>query len=147
MRLGLREGARLAAGGQRPAGLPEGNYLAPTVLADVTSAMEIFTERVCGPVVRVTPFDTDEEAVSLANTVPGLTTAYIWTSDRQRAHRLGPVIESAATWVNSRNPQDLQAVSAGRPGTEAGQASIDFFTQSRTLLIAADDTPGPRFGA
>jgi 5-carboxymethyl-2-hydroxymuconic-semialdehyde dehydrogenase len=146
VRLGLREGARLAAGGQRPAGLPEGSYLAATVLADVTPTMEIFTEHVCGPVVRVTPFDTDEEAVSLANTVPALTSAYIWTSDLQRAHRLAPAIESETTWANSHNPQDLQAVSAGRPGAEAGQVGIDFFTHSRTLLIAAADTPVPRFG-
>ena len=146
VRLGRREGARLAAGGGRPAGLPEGNYLAATVLANVTPTMEIFTEQVCGPVVRVTPFDTDEEAVSLSNTVPALTAAYIWTSDLQRAHRLAPAIESATTWVNSHNPQDLQAVSAGRTGAEAGQAGIDFFTHSR-LLIAADDTPVPRLGA
>jgi 5-carboxymethyl-2-hydroxymuconic-semialdehyde dehydrogenase len=146
VRLGRREGARLAAGGGRPSGLPEGNYLAATVLADVTPTMEISTEQVCGPVVRVTPFDTGEEAVSLANTVPALTAAYIWTSDLQRAHRLAPAIESATTWVNSHNPQDLQAVSAGRTGAEAGQVGIDFFTHSR-LLIAADDTPVPRFGA
>jgi 5-carboxymethyl-2-hydroxymuconic-semialdehyde dehydrogenase len=151
VRLGRREGARLAAGGQRPASLPEGNYLAPTVLANVTPAMEIFTGLLCGPVVRVTPFDTDEEAVSLANSVantgPALTAAYIWTSDPQRAQRLSPAIESAATWVNSHNPHDLQAESAGRPGAEAVRAGIDFFTRSRTLLIAADGTPVPRFGA
>ena len=146
VRLGRREGARLAAGGGRPADLPEGNYLAATVLANVTPTMKIFTEQVCGPVVRVTPFDTDEEAVSLANTVPALTAAYIWTSDLQRAHRLAPAIESATTWVNSHNPRDLQAVSAGQTGAEAGQVGIDFFTHSR-LLIAADDTPVPRLGA
>ena len=80
VRLGIREGARLAAGGRRPAGLPEGNYLAATVLADVTPSMRSFTEQVCGPVVRVTPFDTDDEAVSLANAVRYPTAAYIWTS-------------------------------------------------------------------
>jgi 5-carboxymethyl-2-hydroxymuconic-semialdehyde dehydrogenase len=48
VRLGIREGARLAAGGRRPAGLPEGNYLAATVLADVTPSMQTFTEQICG---------------------------------------------------------------------------------------------------
>ena len=159
VRLGRREGARLAAGGQRPASLPEGNYLAPTVLANVTPAMEIFTGLLCGPVVRVTPFDSDEEAVSLANsaantgantganTVPALTAAYIWTSDLQRAQRLAPAIDAATTWVNSHNPQDLQAKSAGRPGADAVRGGIGFFTHSRTVLIAADGTPVPRFGA
>jgi 5-carboxymethyl-2-hydroxymuconic-semialdehyde dehydrogenase len=151
VRLGVREGARLAAGGRRPAGLAEGNYLTATVLADVTPSMQIFTEPICGPVVRVTPFDTDEEAVSLANAVRNPTAAYIWTSDLHRAHRLAPAIESASTWVNSHNPQDLQTAIAGhrpgRPGAAAGHVDIDFYTQSRTVLIAADDAPVPRFGA
>jgi 5-carboxymethyl-2-hydroxymuconic-semialdehyde dehydrogenase len=151
VRLGVREGARLAAGGRRPPGLPEGNYLAATVLADVTPSMQIFTEPFCGPVVRVTPFDTEEEAVSLANAVTHPTAAYIWTSDLGRAHRLAPAIESASTWVNSHNPQDLQTVIAGhrpdRPGAEAGHVNIGFYTQSRTVLITADDTPVPQFGA
>jgi 5-carboxymethyl-2-hydroxymuconic-semialdehyde dehydrogenase len=151
VRLGVREGARLAAGGRRPAGRPEGSYLAPTVLADVAPSMQIFAEQICGPVVRVTPFDTDEEAVSLANAVTDLTAAYIWTADRQRARRLAPAIDSAATWVNSHNPQDRHTAiaggRAGRPGAPAGRADIDFYTQSRTVLIAAGDAPVPRFGA
>jgi 5-carboxymethyl-2-hydroxymuconic-semialdehyde dehydrogenase len=145
VRLGVREGARLAAGGRRPASLPEGNYLAATVLADVTPSMRIFTEQICGPVVRVTPFDTDEEAVSLASAVTYPTAAYIWTSDLRRARRLAPAIESASTWVNSCNPQDLRTATAGRPGVEAGDLNVDFYTRSRTVLIGADDTPVPRF--
>jgi 5-carboxymethyl-2-hydroxymuconic-semialdehyde dehydrogenase len=141
VRLGIREGARLAAGGQRPSGLPEGNYLAATVLADVAPSMQVFTEQLCGPVVRVTPFDTDEEAVSLANAVACPAAAYIWTSDLERAHRLAPAIESAITWVNSHNPHDQTAPAGHRPDR------IGFYTQSRTVLIAADDTPVPQFGA
>ena len=116
VRLGIREGARLAAGGRRPAGLAEGNFLAPTVLADVTPSMQIFTEQVCGPVVRVTPFDTDEEAVSLANAVTDPTAAYLWTSDLERARRLAPAIGSASTWVNCRNRR------TGRRGRAASPA-------------------------
>jgi 5-carboxymethyl-2-hydroxymuconic-semialdehyde dehydrogenase len=147
VRLGVREGARLAAGGRRPASLPEGNYLAATVLADVTPSMRIFTEQVCGPVVRVTPFDTDEEAVSLANALTYPAAAYIWTADLRRAHRLAPAIESATTWVNSHNPQDLPTAAAGRAGAEGGDLNVDFYTQSRTVLLGAGDRPVPRFGA
>jgi 5-carboxymethyl-2-hydroxymuconic-semialdehyde dehydrogenase len=148
VRLGVREGARLAAGGRRPAGLPEGNFLAATVLADVESSMKIFTEQIRGPVLRVTPFDTDEEAVSLANAVTDPTAAYLWTSDLRRAHRLAPAIESAGVWVNSHNPQDhVHAAIDDRPGAAAESINLDFYTQSRTVLIAADDTPVPRFGA
>ena len=147
VRLGVREGARLAAGGRRPASLPEGNYLAATVLADVTPSMQVFTEQVCGPVVRVTPFDTDEEAVALAKAVASPAAAYVWTSDLRRARRLAPAIGSAATWVNSHNPQDLRTAIAGPGPGQPGDAGIDFYTQSRTVLIAADDAPAPRFGA
>jgi 5-carboxymethyl-2-hydroxymuconic-semialdehyde dehydrogenase len=157
VRLGVREGASLATGGRRPAGLPEGHYLAPTVLADVAPSMQIFAEPVCGPVVRVTPFDTDEEAVSLANAVSHPAAAYVWTSDRQRARRLAPAIATASTWVNSGNPQDLLTAGAGgragagerpgQPGAAAELVNVDFYTQSRTVLIATDSTPVPRFGA
>jgi 5-carboxymethyl-2-hydroxymuconic-semialdehyde dehydrogenase len=144
VRLGVREGARLAAGGRRPPGLPEGNYLAATVLADVTGSMQVFTEQLRGPVVRVTPFDTDEEAVSLANALTHRTAAYIWTSDLPRARRLAPAIESASTWVNSHNAPDLLAVVAG---AMRGDVNIGFYTRSRTVLIAADDAPAPRLWA
>ncbi|HMH94876.1 MAG TPA: aldehyde dehydrogenase family protein [Streptosporangiaceae bacterium] len=146
VRLGMREGARLAAGGRRPAGLAEGNYLEPTVLADVTPSMRIFQEEICGPVLRVTPFDTDEEAVSLANAAKHAPAAYIWTPDLQRAHRLAQAIESVATWVNSHNARDLQP-SSGGAGEEDGPGRIDFYTRSRTVHVAADDRPVPRLGA
>jgi 5-carboxymethyl-2-hydroxymuconic-semialdehyde dehydrogenase len=151
VRLGVREGARLAAGGRRPVGLPEGNYLSPTVLAEVTPSMQIFQEQICAPVVRVTPFDTEDEAISLANAVTCLPAAYIWTADPQRAQRLAPAIRSASIWINSHNPQDLQTPPAAckpvRAGAAARHASIDFFTASQTVHIAADDAPVPRFGA
>jgi 5-carboxymethyl-2-hydroxymuconic-semialdehyde dehydrogenase len=137
VRRGRREGARLAAGGRRPAGQPEGSYFAATVLANVTPGMDIFSERVCGPVTRITPFSTEDEAASLANTLSPLTTAYLWTSDEQRARRLASVLEAPATWLNSPNPQDQLA----------GQAGLDFFTQSQTLLVAAEGMPVPRLGA
>ncbi|MCW2935359.1 MAG: 5-carboxymethyl-2-hydroxymuconate semialdehyde dehydrogenase [Actinomycetia bacterium] len=146
VRLGIREGARLAAGGRRPAGLPEGNFLAATVLADVAPSMQIFAKPVCGPVIRVTLFDTDEEAVSLANAV-SYPAAYIWTADLQRARRLAPAIESASIWVNSHNPRDLVHATPGQPTAEAGAADIDFYTRSRTMLISADEVPVPQFGA
>jgi 5-carboxymethyl-2-hydroxymuconic-semialdehyde dehydrogenase len=140
VRLGVREGARLAAGGRRPASLSQGNYLAATVLADVTPSMRIFTEQLRGPVVRVMPFETEEEALSLANLVMPLTAAYIWTADLQRARRLAPAMETASTWVNSHNPQDwLTAI--------PDELNIGFYTKSRSVFITADDTPVPQFGA
>ena len=126
VRLGVREGARLAAGGRRPAGLAEGNFLAATVLADLEPSMRIFAEPICGPVLRVTPFDTDEEAVSLANAVTDPTAAYLWTSDLERARRLAPAIETPGLWVNAHNRQDRLTADGGRrPGGPGGPSGPD----------------------
>ncbi|HUA43324.1 MAG TPA: aldehyde dehydrogenase family protein [Streptosporangiaceae bacterium] len=136
VRAAVRDGARMAAGGRRPAALPEGNYFEATVLSGVMPSMQIFAEHLRGPVLRVTPFDTDEEAASLASAFKYAPAAYIWTGDSQRAHRLAPALDAADTWVNSHNPQDLQTPSAG-PG---------FYTQSWAVHIGADDGPVPRIG-
>ena len=149
VRLGLREDARLAAGGRRTADRAEGNYLSATVLADVTPEMRIFAEVIGGPVACVTPFDTEQEAVTAANAANttnganGANTAapaaYIWTSDPRRARRLAPAIDSPAVWVNAHNPDDLRTVGGGGDGT-------DFYTRYSTVHIAADDGPAPRLG-
>jgi 5-carboxymethyl-2-hydroxymuconic-semialdehyde dehydrogenase len=149
VRRGIRDGARLAAGGRRPAGLAEGNYLSATVLADVTPEMQIFAEVISAPVACVTPFDTEEEAVTLARAVACAPAAYLWTSDRQRARRLAAAIGSAMTWVNSHNPRDLRTPpgwAAGEPESESSQGGIDFYTQSSAIHITADDGPAPRLG-
>jgi 5-carboxymethyl-2-hydroxymuconic-semialdehyde dehydrogenase len=151
VRAGVREGARLVAGGGRPAGLTSGNYLAATVFADVTPDMRIFTEEIFGPVVCVTPFTTEEEAVSLANDTRYGLAAYIWTSDLRRAHRVAAAIDAGMTWVNSHNVRDLRTpfggVKASGVGREGGQHSIDFYTSSRIVHVALGDTHVPRFGA
>ncbi|HXC84029.1 MAG TPA: 5-carboxymethyl-2-hydroxymuconate semialdehyde dehydrogenase [Trebonia sp.] len=151
VRAGVREGARLVAGGARPAGLTSGNYLAATVFADVTPDMRIFAEEIFGPVVCVTPFTTEEEAVSLANDTRYGLAAYIWTSDLRRAHRVASAVDAGMTWVNSHNVRDLRTpfggVKASGVGQEGGQHSIDFYTSSRIVHVALGDTHVPRFGA
>ena len=67
-----------------PGGFPEGNYVAPTVFADVAPDARIFQEEIFGPVVAITPFDTDEEALELANNTKYGLAAYIWTNDLKR---------------------------------------------------------------
>jgi len=151
VRLGVREGARLVAGGSRPAGLVSGNFLAATVFADVTPDMRIFQEEIFGPVVCVTPFDSEEEAISLANGTRYGLAAYIWTSDLARAHRVASSVEAGMTWVNSHNVRDLRTpfggVKASGLGREGGQHSIDFYTESRIVHVATGHTHVPRFGA
>ncbi|HEY0937364.1 MAG TPA: aldehyde dehydrogenase family protein, partial [Trebonia sp.] len=111
--IGTAEGARLVAGGSRPAGLGGGNYLAATVFADVTASMRIFQEEIFGPVACVTPFDSEAEAVALANATRYGLAAYLWTSDLRRAHRVAALVESGMTWVNSHNVRTCGPRSAG----------------------------------
>jgi 5-carboxymethyl-2-hydroxymuconic-semialdehyde dehydrogenase len=151
VKIGVKEGARLAAGGARPARLEAGNYLAPTVFADVTPNMRIFQEEIFGPVVCVTPFDSEEEAVYLANDTKYGLAAYLWTSDLRRAHRVAAAVESGMTWINSHNVRDLRTpfggVKSSGLGREGGQHSIDFYTESRIVHVATGDTHVPKFGA
>jgi 5-carboxymethyl-2-hydroxymuconic-semialdehyde dehydrogenase len=148
---GVAEGARLVAGGTRPAGPGGGNYLAATVFADVKPSMRIFTEEIFGPVVCVTPFGSEDEAVALANATKYGLAAYLWTCDLRRAHRVAALVESGMTWVNSHNVRDLRTpfggVKASGLGREGGQHSIDFYTESRIVHVALGDTHVPRFGA
>jgi 5-carboxymethyl-2-hydroxymuconic-semialdehyde dehydrogenase len=112
--------------------------------------MRIFREEIFGPVVCVTPFGTEEEAVTLANDTPYGLAAYIWTRDLRRAHRLAYLVEAGMTWLNSHNVRDLRTpfggVKASGLGREGGPHSLDFYTESRIVHVALGDTQVPRFG-
>ncbi|GAA5162586.1 5-carboxymethyl-2-hydroxymuconate semialdehyde dehydrogenase [Amycolatopsis dongchuanensis] len=142
--------AKLVAGGERPAHLPEGNYLAPTVFADVPRTARIFQEEIFGPVVAITPFDTEDEAVELANDVRYGLAAYVWTNDLRRAHDVSGRIEAGMVWINSHNVRDLRSpfggVKASGVGHEGGYRSLDFYTQEQAIHVTLGDVHTPRFG-
>jgi 5-carboxymethyl-2-hydroxymuconic-semialdehyde dehydrogenase len=148
---GRSEGARLVAGGERPPHLPAGNYLAPTVFADVTPGMRIFQEEIFGPVVALTPFDTEAEAIRLANDVRYGLAGYLWTSDLRRGHRVAQSIEAGMVWLNSHNIRDLRTpfggIKASGLGREGGEHSIDFYTQTQVIHVSLSTAAPPRFGA
>ncbi|PZG52860.1 5-carboxymethyl-2-hydroxymuconate semialdehyde dehydrogenase [Spongiactinospora gelatinilytica] len=150
VRSGVEEGARLVAGGSRPEGLPDGNFLSATVFADVTAGMRIFQEEIFGPVVCVTPFDGEAEAIELANATQYGLAAYVWTNDLRRAHRLAHSIEAGMLWINSQNVRDLRTpfggIKSSGVGREGGRHSIDLFTEPHIVHVATEDLPVPRFG-
>ena len=147
---GRHEG-RLVAGGGRPDGLPEGNYISPTVFADVPPEASIFQDEIFGPVVTVTPFGSDEEALALANNVKYGLAAYLWTTDLARAHTFAHRIEAGMVWLNSHNVRDLRTpfggVKASGLGHEGGYRSLDFYTEQQAVHITTGPVHTPKFGA
>ena len=103
---GAREqGARVAHGGKHPAGAEYANgyFIEPTVLADVRQSMTVAQEEIFGPVVCVIPFDTEEEAVAIANDIPYGLGCSIWTRDVARAHRVAGEVEAGIVWINDHH--------------------------------------------
>lgn len=147
--IGKAEG-RLVAGGGRPAGFPTGNFVSPTVFADVAPEARIFQEEIFGPVVTITPFDSDAEALRLANGVKYGLAAYVWTNDLRRAHTFAQAIESGMVWLNSNNVRDLRTpfggVKASGLGHEGGTRSIDFYTEQQAVHITLGGAHNPTFG-
>lgn len=147
--IGKTEG-RLIAGGGRPEGFETGNYIAPTAFADVSPDARIFQEEIFGPVVAITPFDTDEEALELANNTRYGLAAYIWTNNLKRAHNFAQNVEAGMVWLNSNNVRDLRTpfggVKASGLGHEGGYRSIDFYTDQQSVHITLNQAHSPRFG-
>ncbi|MCJ8338491.1 MAG: aldehyde dehydrogenase family protein [Pseudomonadales bacterium] len=106
IKVGIDEGANLIAGGLgRPEGLEQGYYVQPTIFADVNNDMRIAREEVFGPVLTIIPFDTEEEAIAIANdTVYGLTN-YLQTQDPEKAKRVARRLRSGMVRVNGIDSQ------------------------------------------
>ena len=100
---GIDEGARLVAGGLgKPDGLTTGHFVRPTLFADVTPDMTIWREEIFGPVLTMTPFDTEEEAIELANDTPYGLTNYVQTADKSRARRVARQLRSGMVEMNGK---------------------------------------------
>ncbi len=134
---GEEEGARLLAGGTgRPEGLDAGYFVKPTVFADVTPDMTISREEIFGPVLSMTPFDTEEEAVALANdTAYGLAN-YVQTTDRERARRVARQLRSGVVEMNGL-PRGAGAPFGGYGqsgnGREGGEWGIEEFLEVKVV--------------
>ncbi len=134
---GIDEGARLIAGGTgRPEGLNRGYFVRPTVFADVTNDMTIAREEIFGPVLSMIPFDTEEEAVEVANdTVYGLTN-YVQTQDASKARRVARAMRSGMVEINGQsrsNGAPFGGYKQSGNGREGGHWGIEDFLEVKAV--------------
>ncbi|WP_321872871.1 5-carboxymethyl-2-hydroxymuconate semialdehyde dehydrogenase [Burkholderia ubonensis] len=155
IRIGEQEGARLVAGGagqpvNLPAHLRNGNFVRPTVFADVDNRMRIAQEEIFGPVACLIPFDDEDEGLRLANATRYGLASYIWTQDVGKVHRLARGIEAGMVFVNSQNVRDLRqpfgGVKESGTGREGGEYSFEVFAEIKNVCIAMGSHHIPRWG-
>jgi aminomuconate-semialdehyde/2-hydroxymuconate-6-semialdehyde dehydrogenase len=138
---GLDEGAHLLTGGKRPSDLSlrKGNYLLPTVFADVTNSMRICQEEIFGPVLSIQRFHDEAEAIRLANDTRYGLAGFLWTQDVNRALRVASAVKTGMLWVNSFFLRDLRTPFGGAResgfGREGGRYSLEFYTEPKFVCI------------
>ena len=140
--LAKEEGGTILTGGHRvilDVPYDEGYYIAPTVIEGLAYDCRTNQEEIFGPVVTLTPFDTEEEVLMMANsTVYGLS-ATIWTSDLKRAHRTADKVQAGIVWINSWLVRDLRTpfggVKASGVGREGGWEALRFFTEAKNVFV------------
>ncbi|WP_269619631.1 2-hydroxymuconic semialdehyde dehydrogenase [Zhongshania sp. BJYM1] len=138
----IAEGANLVTGGgvpEMPEALANGAWVQPTIWTGLPETASVVQEEIFGPCCHIAPFDTEAEAVALANASDyGLSTT-IWTSDLSCAHRVAAQIEVGITWVNSWFLRDLRTPFGGSKqsgiGREGGVHSLEFYTETRNICI------------
>ncbi|MEM1100219.1 MAG: aldehyde dehydrogenase family protein [Pseudomonadota bacterium] len=134
---GIDEGARLVAGGTgRPDGLNRGYYVRPTVFADVTNDMTIAREEIFGPVLSIIPFDTEEEAVLIANDTPYGLTNYVQTSDDDRRLRMARKLRAGMIETNGKGfgrGSPFGGMKQSGNGREGGLFGIEEFQEVKAI--------------
>lgn len=156
--LGPKEGATMLCGGlDRPsysAPLAErvsgGNYVWPTVFADVDNRMKIAQEEIFGPVACLIPFSDEADAIAKANDIEYGLSSYVWTENTGRAHRVAAAVEAGMCFVNSQNVRDLRqpfgGTKASGTGREGGTWSYEVFLEPKNVAVSLGSHHIPRWG-
>ena len=137
VQLARQEGGTIVAGGARRSG--RGFFMEPTVVTGLGSDCRVLQEEIFGPVVTITPFDGEEEAVRVANSTRYGLSATVWTRDLKRAHRVAAALDSGTVWINCWLLRDLRVPFGGMKesgiGREGGFESLNFFTESKNVCV------------
>jgi betaine-aldehyde dehydrogenase len=138
LQIGIDEGARLLCGGERVGNV--GNYLSPSVLGDARVGMRIVQEEIFGPVVALSFFDGEDEAIALANSTPYGLSGSIWTRDIGRALRVARGVETGMLSINSSSSVHIEApfggVKASGIGREQGMTALEHYSEYKSVFIA-----------
>ena len=136
VRLGEEEGARIVSGGRRVREETGGFFVEPTILDGVDNGWRVAREEIFGPVLTVTEFEDEADALAIANDTPYGLAAGIWTRDVNKAHRLSRAIRAGVVWVNTFDSADITVPFGGYKqsgfGRDKGMAALDGFTQLKT---------------
>lgn len=140
--LAKEEGGTVLTGGKQvflDAPYDEGYYLRPTVIEGLAYDCRTNQEEIFGPVVTITPFDTEEEVLMMANSTQYGLSSTLWTSDLKRAHRMADQLQAGIVWINSWLVRDLRTpfggVKASGVGREGGWEALRFFTEPKNVFI------------
>ena len=156
---GTNEGATLLCGGlerpsyaaELPAALRSGNYVWPTVFADVDNRMRIAQEEIFGPVACLIPFSDEADAVAKANDIQYGLSSYVWSENLGRAHRVAAAIEAGMCFINSQNVRDLRqpfgGTKASGVGREGGTWSYEVFLEPKNVCVSLGTHHIPHWGA
>ncbi|MBC5782481.1 5-carboxymethyl-2-hydroxymuconate semialdehyde dehydrogenase [Ramlibacter sp. USB13] len=152
--LGPKEGATLLCGGLDAPLLPDrvkkGNYVLPTVFADVDNRMKIAQDEIFGPVACLIPFEDEADAVRIANDISYGLSSYVFTENIGRAHRVAAGIEAGMCFVNSQNVRDLRqpfgGTKASGTGREGGTWSYEVFLEPKNIAVSLGSHHIPHWG-
>jgi aldehyde dehydrogenase (NAD+) len=140
---GQEEGARLVCGGDRPGGdLANGNYVNPTLFADVDNSIAIAREEIFGPVLAVIPFADEDEAIRIANDTDYGLGATVYTTDIKRAFRVAKAVRAGTFGINGYNIEPnapFGGYKASGLGREGGTEAIKAFTEVKTVMFPITD--------